>query len=313
MKTVFSNNQLIHVWAQQTQSHGRSSGMRFEGPTLYSYNTPIANFVKGKKGRIACLITTESYSITTTTKHMPSASDIPNSGYEGTQVFKVSHVGVEGGYSPRADNWHKHNLADMAKRYAAAIARVERSSRYWQFHHDDAHSIACTARYYCEHFGLKYPEKKFAPLSDAQIAKAREKYAAWEARNEVKMQREREAAKQREELARKTYEEKRELWLAGEPVHLPWVSGADTLMRVVGERIETSRGAQFPIKDGMRAFDMIKMVRARGVVWTSPPESTVRLGNFKVDKVEPNGDVHAGCHFVKFEQVERVAKQLGIA
>lgn len=314
MKTTFSNEQLIHVWAQQSQAYGKSSGMRFEGPTLYSYQTPIANFVKAKRGgRVACLITSEKYSITTTTKHMPHAGDIPNNGYEGTQVFVVSHVGVEGGQSPRADNWHKHNLADLAERYAAAIAKVGRSSRYWELHHSDAHSIACTARYYCEHFGLKFSEAKFAPLTDAQLDAARAKYAAWEVRNETKVAREQEQARQRAEANRAAYEEKAAQWLAGDPVQVPHMWEAPTLLRVVGDRIETTRGAQFPVLHGLRAYDAIRMVRARGTEYRTPPETKLALGHYQIDVIHANGDVKAGCHFVSFKDIERVAKELGAA
>jgi hypothetical protein len=309
MKTVFSNQQLIHVWAQQTQPHGRSSGMKFEGTTLYSYQTPIANFVANKRGFQAVLITTERYSITTTTKHMPRAHDIPNSGRGGIQVFHVSHVGIEGGQSPRAEKWHAHNLTDLEKRYEAAIAKVGRSSRYWQFHHDDAHSIACTARYYCEHFGLKFPAKKFAPLSDAQIEAARAKYAKWEARNEVKLQLARENAKRIEENNRKTYEEKKALWLAGEPVHLPWVSDASTMLRVKGDEVETSRGARFPLAHGLKALPLIRAVVARGEVWRRNGK-TIHLGHYQIDSIE-HGAIVAGCHTIPISEVERVAASIG--
>ena len=54
MQTVFNNSMVAHVWAQQTQAHGRNAGntFYFEGPTIYSYGEhfPIATFVTTPKG-----------------------------------------------------------------------------------------------------------------------------------------------------------------------------------------------------------------------------------------------------------------------
>ena len=57
MKTVFSNKMCAHVWAQQSQLGGRSDHMRFDGPTLYSYSTPIGFIPNGAKyGRRVLLL-----------------------------------------------------------------------------------------------------------------------------------------------------------------------------------------------------------------------------------------------------------------
>jgi hypothetical protein len=37
MKTVFTNNELPHIWAAQKQSSGKGSAMFFEGTKIYSY------------------------------------------------------------------------------------------------------------------------------------------------------------------------------------------------------------------------------------------------------------------------------------
>lgn len=37
MKKVFSNSEVPHIWAQQTQNGGRGSNIFFEGATIYSY------------------------------------------------------------------------------------------------------------------------------------------------------------------------------------------------------------------------------------------------------------------------------------
>lgn len=77
---VMTNHMVEHVWAQRTQDHGRSvnGNYSFDGDVLYSYSTPIAKFWRGTRGRNFVLITSESFSVTTNSKHMPSAYNIPN-------------------------------------------------------------------------------------------------------------------------------------------------------------------------------------------------------------------------------------------
>ena len=73
VKRVLPNDQVIHVWAAQSQDEARTSNgnLSFCGPILSSYSTPIANIVPGADGQPVALVTTESYSVTTSGKHMP--------------------------------------------------------------------------------------------------------------------------------------------------------------------------------------------------------------------------------------------------
>ena len=72
MKTVFTNQELFHVFASGTQEHGRSANgnVFFSGDVLYSYGThfPIAVRYKGKM-----LLNADSYSVTTS-KHQSYAA-----------------------------------------------------------------------------------------------------------------------------------------------------------------------------------------------------------------------------------------------
>ncbi|MGK3946280.1 hypothetical protein ABK046_49000, partial [Streptomyces caeruleatus] len=68
MKTVFSNAQTAHVWAQQNQEHGKSSNGQFyfRNKTIYSYRDswPLSTFATPN----IVLINNTSYSVTTS-KH----------------------------------------------------------------------------------------------------------------------------------------------------------------------------------------------------------------------------------------------------
>ena len=73
VKRVLSNDMVIHVWAAQSQDEARTSNgnLSFTGSVLYSYRTPIANIVPGADGQPVALVTCETYSVTTSGKHMP--------------------------------------------------------------------------------------------------------------------------------------------------------------------------------------------------------------------------------------------------
>ena len=72
MKTVFTNTELTHVYAQQTQSRGRSGSMFFEGSKIYSYGYHylLGEFID----KDTILINDEGYS-NTTAKHINYLSD----------------------------------------------------------------------------------------------------------------------------------------------------------------------------------------------------------------------------------------------
>lgn len=67
MKTVFDNDQTIHVWASQRQEAGRSNkgAVYFEGPALYSYGSHfLMGFILGE----VAFLNSDKYSVTTS-KH----------------------------------------------------------------------------------------------------------------------------------------------------------------------------------------------------------------------------------------------------
>ena len=72
MKTVFNNpHDVIHLFAQQTQPHAKSSNVFFYNDKIYSYGRHylLASFIENKKGVKAILINDSGYS-RTTSKHI---------------------------------------------------------------------------------------------------------------------------------------------------------------------------------------------------------------------------------------------------
>lgn len=210
MKTVFSNDMVAHVWAQQTQDFGRSSNhsFSFQGPTLYSYRTPIAVFTKGVKGQTVCLLTSNSYSMTTSSKHLPNARrsvphDIPQ--------FSVPNL-VTGPYRDKANREaHKANLAVLVSAYTNMVGRYRRMLNY----HGDCGVIASylaglavTAERYARLFGLKAPRFDVSADADAIWAYRAEREAR---RNTSEHQAKLEKARKRRERKKEEKEERKRL------------------------------------------------------------------------------------------------------
>ena len=67
MRTKFTNSELSHIWANQTQSHGKGSNMFFEHETIYSYgyHFKIAQYVTNKDGQKCIFLNSRSYSNST--------------------------------------------------------------------------------------------------------------------------------------------------------------------------------------------------------------------------------------------------------
>jgi hypothetical protein len=103
------------------------------------------------------------------------------------------------------------------------------------------------------------------------------------------------------------------LWLAGERVgaiSFDAESGGAAL-RIMGETLETSHGAEVPLAHAVKVFRFVKLCRDSGKAWQRNGR-TIRVGLFQVDSVSASGDFVAGCHRFTWSEVERVAKLAGV-
>lgn len=316
MKTVMSNDMVAHVWAHQTQDYARTSNgnCRFEGPVLYSYATPIANIVDG-----VALVSSNRYSPTTGGKHMPGYSVL-----DGVRSwFTVPFIGAWGGRATQVDyrySWperHAANLAWMLERYTGIVATFKRQRSFWFANAQDVatyleDNYAKEARRYADVFGLPAPVLNTIADGDS----------IWQAKlardtPEAIAKREREAAKRAERKAAKDAEAAR---IAG----LAWIEGGSrrpyggpVLLRVFtsgrdgAKHLETSLGATVPLDHAIKVFRFVKLCREQGREWHRNGH-TLRVGHFQVDHVAANGDFEAGCHSIKWPEVERLAGLLGL-
>jgi len=123
--------------------------------------------------------------------------------------------------------------------------------------------------------------------------------------------------KEEEEAKKKKFWEVLPDWLIGrQPTHCIPKGDHPIYFRLSphNDQIETSMGVFFTVDEAMAIWPKIKEVRRSGIAWTSGaryPEE-LHVGSYHIDRIDHTGDVHAGCHHIKWEQVKSLAVMLGI-
>lgn len=325
MKKVFDNRMTAHVWAQQCQPEGRShnGNLFFDGRTIYSYGRhfAIARFETAANGERGVLMTTRSYSVSTSQHCTLTRLALRNN----PRVIYVADV-------PPYDNVpvdHHKNIACYRSEYAERVIKGSRARLHGQWHLDKAEQMRRQLAEYVEFFALADIE----PLPEVTGEQVERVKAAT-----LKAQAEQTAATKAKQL-RDCAE-----WAAGELYHLSpaaerhltddqraqrkgvednaatlWRAGnvarniipGRTRMRVEGDEIVTSQGARFPVSHGVLAWALVKRCNAKCEGW-KPNGHKIHLGHFQVDEITPEGHVKAGCHFVEFEEVRLTAVTLGL-
>jgi hypothetical protein len=85
----------------------------------------------------------------------------------------------------------------------------------------------------------------------------------------------------------------------------------DVLLRVDGDQIETSLGVRIPRSHGERLWRVIQRVMARGEPYQHNGHSEY-AGEFRVDRIDVDGTLTAGCHTIKYAELERLARYMGL-
>lgn len=83
-----------------------------------------------------------------------------------------------------------------------------------------------------------------------------------------------------------------------------------------GRRVETSQGAEVPARVCAVLWPMIGECKRGGFARTFPGGSdpgAVRLGHFLLDSIDAEGNVRAGCHFIRYSELANIAGRLNFA
>lgn len=126
MKTVFTNSELTHVWANQSQTHGKGSNMFFEYDSIYSYgyHFKIAKHMTNQNGQKCVLFNDKSYS-NTTSKHQSLVwRSIPTN----VHFFKVKTIfeNIETATNAHLENLNNYlEYAEQAKSKAITAHKLK--------------------------------------------------------------------------------------------------------------------------------------------------------------------------------------------
>lgn len=346
MKTVFTSREIAHVFAHGPQKQGRSPGnASFNGDRFLSYATTIGRRII-HKGRMAYVLDRASFSSSTSKVQSRLSYALNHS-----TVFRVD-IGSYGQYLDFTPATLRDHYLTVAKERAAILPSRYSRIRAEQYSHvtsaiQDAQRVC--VHFGLPHKAIDNTlAKRAAGQADADStmkaarAKAIENKAKAEAHKVV----ERTAAtvKQAQDYLagiiphtrfmdltekeralnllptdlRAAFVAKVEAgnaglvnaWLAGGKVELPYnANGGAVMLRTIDGNMETSKGATVPIADAERAFRFATKARAKG--WHKNGEQC-KVGNYQLDAVNAEG-VIAGCHRVKWNEIERFAASQGWA
>ncbi len=300
-KCVFDTGEIPHLWVHRTQEEARNrqGNLYFTGDIIYSYGShfPIARHVANETGERAILLTTATYSLTTSSHCSAVRSAIPS----GIQVFLVPNV-CHGQYSGTelTENDHAYNLGDYAERiekHVLTSARA-RSSYAKEWNHEHAVRLRDEAVAYCAFSGLPVPKIPEVPELDSEALTAvrkREAKRAAEKAEQTKRDRAEAIVRQQELISK---------WRARE--YHGCLYDIPVMLRIVDDEVQTSRGARFPISHAKRALAFVRKVRESGQAYVRNGH-TIHLGPYALDRIEPDGTVKAGCHVVSWQEIEQIA------
>lgn len=302
MATRFNNHMAAHVWAQQSQPRGQSNNgnLFFEHDTLYSYSYgfPVGRFVANARGERAVLLNSRHYSVTTSAHQQLARMAVDGLGLP---IFKV----------PGCLMQHAENLRYFETRAIESFEKADRArvNRAWRL--EDANDYLGAARRYAKFFDLDWD------WAGADQARARWQREAAEQAEQERQYREalQRARLERQRAERITQREQFRAWQKGERDYAPSAYNEDdegsAYLRVRGDKLETSKGAEVPLDHAKRAFRLIKRCHDRGEGWR-PNGHSVCVGHFTVDEITAEGNVRAGCHYITWPHIEAAAIEAGV-
>jgi hypothetical protein len=265
MKNIFTNSELAHTYANQSQQRGRNSSgsFYFDGKTIYSYGQhfPIANIVRNDKGEEVMLFTYRNYSNTT-------AKQISIVRSATRQYKKIYCHTPKGNHSTNFDNWVK-----LAEQQAEKLKKAKKPELYL----NELNRLNSEVSEYSQFFSLEIPQTLLAVLSikDKNEFLQYESKAAEFAKIELAKKVKAQKIKFKEDIKK---------WFNCETSRL-YTNYKYDFLRINENRIETTQAVQIPLELGKRLFLSVK-------------NQSLKVGdkvlNYSVNQV--GKEIKIGCH-----------------
>ena len=286
MKKVFSNtSEVVHVFAQQTQSEGRngSGSIYFKDNRIYSYGSHylLGEFINDK----TIIINDFGYSVTTS-KHI---SELTNATSQYKQFYtssiEVKHVQTEIDY-----NLKKLSKANKPEIYISNITKLESNLSKWvEYCKENKIKKEHFSKYNFVVNKSDYKYKKIVKIANSLLTlEAIEKIKAKGKKEAIKQK-----AKDKKDLKTKldkfnSY--KIDRFKIGEFDYLRLSEN--------GQFVETSQNIRIEKSDAQRLYFAIKKkIDIRGQ----------KIGYFTVNKID-NKALTVGCHKICIKSVQKVGE-----
>ena len=339
---VFPTGEIPHLWAHQVQADARNhqDNLFFEGPTIYSYrhSWPLAHLCTRKKKGVLVLTNSDKYG-PTTSRHQW----IVNAACSHLDNIPVPNP-LAGQY-----NRHKDNLVyfqeEISKLHDQATRVLSAHAVEWRKEH--ANTLHEQERKYRAYFGIRTKQPAtpdFKPLIERARAIESPDPIRDAPRFRTKEKREKANEKRAEKFradylakiaeAKTHYADNIEKWRSGADVNVlysppylsfkapSWQKNAvkeiitirvdpPTMLRIKDQEIETSHGATIPLSHTPRLWKLIRHVMQSGTPYQRNGH-TEHAGHYPIDRIEPDGTLTIGCHVITFDEIQRIANQLGL-
>lgn len=304
-----NNQQVAHLWTTGTKTSGKGSNFFFEGDTIYSYghHFPIARRIS--EGFY--LITERGYS-NSTSRHISytrqaipffarvfSVAGSPRDSFGTIREEKMEEArklfaSVEGKNAFKTYQNAK-SLSKFCRDALEMFAWMKRESDpsfQWLQVADEMHEIIGKAELIAETNRAAY---------EIALAKKLAQQEARDAQRQARYEREREI--DRMEVAQLV-----PLWRAGEIVNGYRLGNLPPMLRIKGDKVQTSHGAEVTLQEAKLAFGFIMARINKGVEWKRNGE-TCAVGAFSLVSIDAEF-VTVGCHKFTVDEVKAFGELL---
>jgi hypothetical protein len=279
MKTVFTNSTAVtHLFAQQTQSEGRSSNIFFNRNKIYSYGYHylLGEFIENNKGQKAILINDKGYS-STTSGHI---SDLRQATRQYKQFF-VTETNVDNVLQSIESNVNKLITARKKELYIIPSQKLFESLNEF----------------------IKWQENKITPKTEQYKKIVRlmkvingdnlTEYLLNESKR-IKSEAKKEAKKQLQKLTENIEK------FYNYDTDRVYNSNQDYVrLSQDNENVETSQNVKVSRKEAKVLYNLIENKKdIKGFV----------IGGYTVISI--NGTLTIGCHHINIESINRIGNQL---
>lgn len=303
MKRVVSPEMVAHLWADQSQSEARNQqgNIYFRDSTIYSYggHFPMARHVVGKNKKPIVLLTTRRYSVTTA-RHL----SMVRQAAQHLEVIECEQV------EATMPSSHQKNLEAMRKQCEALLLKAARARVSVDYYVRDAEQLVVNHLRYRQAFGLRLDKPLVIPED-------------WQADTLARVKRLREQEKKRDARLIQDTSEVLNYWKQGQaallaayaekerPKTAPSKVPVALRLSADGQEIETSLGARVPATHAKRIWQLIQQIVSKQLAPYQHNGHTEHVGSFRVDSIDEQGTLKAGCHTIRYEAMAELASRLG--